>query len=259
MGKLNICMVQTQLHWEDKSANIQMLTKKLQDVNSNTDLVILPEMFTTGFSMKPELYSESMEGSTVNWMRNMADQLNCVITGTLIIEESGNFFNRLVWMRPDGSYSFYDKRHLFSLAGEENHYSAGKNRLVVDIKGFKIMPLICYDLRFPVWCRNDLDYDLAIFVANWPEKRSFFWSQLLVARAIENQSFVVGLNRVGFDGNQISHSGNSICLGPLGNSIKEIDSGKEELAFVQITKAELKSVRDQFKFLNDKDDFNITI
>lgn len=252
-------MVQTQLHWEDKSANIQMLTKKLQDVNSNTDLVILPEMFTTGFSMKPELYSESMEGSTVNWMRNMADQLNCVITGTLIIEESGNFFNRLVWMRPDGSYSFYDKRHLFSLAGEENHYSAGKNRLVVDIKGFKIMPLICYDLRFPVWCRNDLDYDLAIFVANWPEKRSFFWSQLLVARAIENQSFVVGLNRVGFDGNQISHSGNSICLGPLGNSIKEIDSGKEELAFVQITKAELKSVRDQFKFLNDKDDFNITI
>lgn len=257
MGKLNVCLVQTQLHWENKLANIEMFTRKLSNVPVGTDLVVLPEMFTTGFSMSPELFSETMDGEGISWMRKTANKLNCVITGSLIIEENKKYFNRLIWMRPDGTFSHYDKRHLFSLAGEENHYSAGSKRLLVEIKGFKVMPLICYDLRFPVWSRNDLDYDIALYVANWPERRSYFWKQLLISRAIENQSFIIGVNRVGKDGNEIQHSGDSVCLGPLGNTMIELESEAEELVTVVLTKSELNSVREKFKFLNDRDSFSV--
>lgn len=259
MGSLRICLVQTSLIWEDPSANLEMLSAKLDSIDTNPDLVVLPEMFSTGFSMKPEFFAEPMSGSSVNWLKTQSAKLDCVVTGSLIIQENGKYYNRLIWMRPDGTFNHYDKRHLFSLAGEENHYAPGANRLVVNLKCFRIMPLICYDLRFPVWSRNDLNYDLAIYVANWPERRSFFWSQLLIARAIENQSFVIGVNRVGEDGNGISHTGDSICLGPLGNSMAQAEPGVEEIIFCEITKTEIESVQNKFKFLNDRDSFRISI
>ena len=257
MSSLRISMVQTSLYWENPKSNLEMLSAKLASIERVTDLIVLPEMFNTGFSMKPEQLAEPMNGPSMNWLKLKAKEFDCVVTGSLIIQENQNYYNRLIWMRPDGSFDHYDKRHLFSLAGEENHYTAGSNRLVVELKGFRIMPLICYDLRFPVWSRNDLGYDLAIYVANWPERRSFFWSQLLIARAIENQTFVIGVNRVGTDGNGVSHTGDSICLGPLGNSIAKAKPSKEEIVSLEITKSEIESVQKKFKFLNDRDSFKI--
>ncbi len=259
MSSLRISMVQTSLQWENPKSNLEMFSAKLECIEKGIDLIVLPEMFSTGFSMKPEQFAESMEGPSIDWLRLKATQLNCVITGSLIITEKGEYYNRLIWMRPDGTFDHYDKRHLFSLASEENHYTAGSNRLIVELKGFRIMPLICYDLRFPVWSRNDLNYDLVIYVANWPERRSFFWSQLLIARAIENQSFVLGVNRVGNDGNGISHTGDSICLGPLGNPIAQAKPGKEEIVSFEITKGEIESVQNKFKFLNDRDSFELSM
>lgn len=259
MNELNICMIQTKLYWESPKENLEMFTQKLSTIRSRPDVIVLPEMFTTGFSMRPEVFAEPMDGPTMDWLQLMAGKFDCVITGTLIISESNNFYNRLIWMTPSGDYQYYDKRHLFSLAGEENHYSPGLKRLIVELKGFRIMPLICYDLRFPVWSRNDLDYDVAIYVANWPERRSFFWSQLLVARAIENQAFIIGVNRVGLDGNNISHTGNSVCLGPLGNVIAAARPDKEELVITTISKSEIESVQSKFRFLDDRDDFKILI
>ncbi len=252
-------MIQTPLHWENPTANLDMFTHKLMSISSQPDLIVLPEMFSTGFSMNPEKFAEQMDGTSVNWLRSMAGRLGCVITGSLIIVENGQFFNRLVWMDPEGNFQVYDKRHLFSLAGEEKYYEPGKERLIVTLKGFRIMPLICYDLRFPVWSRNDLNYDLVIYVANWPERRSFFWSQLLVARAIENQSYVIGVNRVGQDGNHFSHTGDSVCLGPLGNVISKAVPGREEIIFATIRKSEIETVQSKFRFLNDSDSFSITI
>ena len=257
MSTLQVCMVQSSLHWENPKANLEMFTKKLNEIQSEPDLIILPEMFTTGFSMRPKQFAQTMDGEVVRWLEHMASNKNCVITGSLIVSESGKYYNRLIWMRPDGTYSFYDKRHLFSLVGEENHYEPGNERLIVELNGFRIIPLICYDLRFPVWSRNDLNYDLAIYVANWPERRSFFWSQLLIARAIENQSFIIGVNRVGNDGNGISHTGDTVCLGPLGDEIIGAFPGKEELVFTTIKKDDLDTVRNKFRFLNDQDSFSI--
>lgn len=257
MSRLKISLVQSSLFWEDRAANLQMFSEILDSITSNPDLIILPEMFATGFTMKPELHSEKESGPSIVWMKKWAVKKQSVITGSLVIEESGKYFNRLFWVRPDGSFKTYDKRHLFSLVGEQNHFEAGKERLIVSLKGFKIMPLICYDLRFPVWSRNDVNYDVLIYVANWPERRSFFWKSLLVARAIENQSFVLGVNRVGKDGNAIYHSGDSVCLGPLGNEIDTCLPGKEQVMDVVITKEELSTIRSKFRFLEDKDEFKV--
>jgi predicted amidohydrolase len=259
MNTLKVSLLQVSLVWENPLENRKKFTRIINAIPTDSDLIVLPEMFTTGFSMKPELLAEKMEGPSVNWMKETAKDQNAVITGSLIIAEKGSFFNRLIWMRPDGTYSWYDKRHLFSLAGEQNHYTAGKEKLITELKGFRMCPLICYDLRFPVWSRNKDEYDVAIYVANWPERRSFFWTQLLIARAIENQSFVIGVNRVGMDGNEIDHSGNSVALGPLGNNLCAIENGLEEVLQVTLDKAELKEVRNKFRFLEDRDEFEVTI
>ena len=258
MSELHVSFIQTNLHWENPKANLKMFDVKLDSVPNNTDLIVLPEMFSTGFSMAPSRLAEPESGTSVNWLKSIAKRKNCVVTGSLIISENGKFYNRLYWVKPNGRFEIYNKRHLFSLAGEENHYAPGTDRLVVDLKGFKIMPLICYDLRFPVWSRNDLNYDLLLYVANWPERRAFFWKQLLIARAIENQSYVIGVNRVGDDGNGIFHSGDSTCLDPLGESIATAKHGEEEIINVIIYKDKIKEVRDRFMFLNDKDEFTLT-
>ncbi|MCU0405141.1 MAG: nitrilase family protein [Chitinophagaceae bacterium] len=199
MHNLIITTVQTNLHWEDKNANLQMLEEKIGHLNGG-QVVVLPEMFSTGFSMQPEKMAETMDGPTVNWMRSIASNKNIVLTGSLIIQENDKYFNRLIWMLPNGQCGHYDKRHLFAFAGEDKHYSPGNKRLIVSIGGWRILMLTCYDLRFPVWSRQQIkggepEYDAIIYVANWPERRSHAWKSLLVARAIENQCFIVGVNR----------------------------------------------------------------
>lgn len=257
MEQLHVSLIQTDLIWENPEKNRQKFSELIAQTPAETDLILLPEMFSTGFSMSPESNFESMNGNTHQWMVLEAQKKNCVVTGSFICQDNGKYYNRLLWVRPDGTYETYDKRHLFSLAGEEKHYTAGSEQLLVELKGFKIMPLICYDLRFPVWSRNTMDYDVLLYVANWPEIRSFFWIQLLTARAIENQSYVLGLNRCGDDGNGMPHSGNSRILDPLGGIIQEANDGKEAILSAVLTKSELNKVRQKFQFLNDRDDFKI--
>ena len=204
-NQLNITIIQPDITWEDKAANMQMYEQLIADAPGNKQVVILPEMFTTGFSMAPEKLAEPMNGATVKWMEDMARKYRCILTGSLIIEEEGRYYNRLIWMQPDGKYGCYDKRHLFGYADEDQHYSSGNKKLVAQVNGFRICLLVCYDLRFPVWARNTGDdYDVLVYVANWPERRSLAWKTLLQARAIENMSYVVGVNRVGTDGKGIA-------------------------------------------------------
>lgn len=259
---LTISLIQTSLHWEDKAANLRMLEEKIYSIKEKTEVVILPEMFSTGFSMKAGALAETMDGNTVGWMKRVSKEKNIVLTGSAIIEEAGNYYNRLIWVLPNGQTAFYNKRHLFAYGDEHNHYTAGDKRLIASVKGWKINLLVCYDLRFPVWARqspasNDYEYDLLIYVANWPERRSHAWKTLLQARAIENQSYVIGVNRVGDDGNNIHHSGDSMVVGPLGE-IFYTKNEEEDIFTITLDKQKLTEVRKQFPFLNDADDFLIT-
>lgn len=237
-----------------------MLEEKINSIKQKTEVVILPEMFSTGFSMKPELLAETMDGETVQWMKRMAAEKKIILTGSVIIEENNNYYNRLVWMLPTGEYGVYDKRHCFAFAGEDEHYSAGTKRLIASVKGWKVNLQICYDLRFPVWARQSPspapEYDIIIYVANWPERRIHAWKTLLQARAIENQSYVVAVNRVGDDGNGIHYSGDSMVVDPLGEVLY---TKKEEKDIFTITldKAHLEAVRAKFPFLKDADRFHI--
>ncbi|MCS6935137.1 MAG: amidohydrolase [Chitinophagales bacterium] len=261
MLNLRITLVQTPLVWENPPANLERFSQILQEVGA-TDLIVLPEMFTTGFSMRPAALADTMDGFTVRWMREQAQRTGAVVCGSAMITEQGKYYNRLLWVQPDGTVLHYDKRHLFSLTGEEKVFTPGASKLIVTLNGFKICPLICYDLRFPVWSRNRLDaagnadYDLLIYVANWPERRSYAWQQLLIARAIENQCYVVGVNRIGEDGNGISHRGDSIVLDPLGRPICQAGS-REITLCCNVYADELKSIRKQFNFLRDGDKFEI--
>lgn len=259
MNDLKITIIQSDLHWEDKEKNLEMFSQKIASISEATDLIVLPEMFTTGFSMRPELFAETMSGNTVNWMKEKANEKKCVITGSFICEDNGKHFNRLVWMNADGSYSVYDKRHLFRMGDEDNHYGHGEKRLIVDLKGWKICPLICYDLRFPVWARNTKahQYDVLIYVANWPERRAHPWKSLLIARAIENQSCVVGVNRIGNDGNDIYHSGDSIVLNAKGEPVSKTKSKEESIETVILSYSELMEFRKMFPVMLDADDFEI--
>ncbi|RYZ48983.1 MAG: nitrilase family protein, partial [Chitinophagaceae bacterium] len=222
MSSITFSLIQTSLHWEDKPANLQMLKEKIRKIQEKTQVVILPEMFSTGFSMKPEALAETMDGDTVKWMKRVAAEKKVILTGSVIIEEEGAYYNRLIWMLPNGQYGYYNKRHLFAFAGEDKHYTGGTERFIASVNGWKINLLVCYDLRFPVWARQQFDeqrnfeYDALIYVANWPERRSTAWKSLLQARAIENQCYVIGVNRVGSDGNDIYHSGDSMVIDPLG-------------------------------------------
>lgn len=255
-------MVQAALHWEDAEENLRIFTDFIKPLKNSTDLIVLPEMFSTGFSMRASALAEEMNGKSVMWMKQMARKSNAVIAGSLIIRERGKFYNRLIWMRPDGRHAHYDKRHLFSMGDEHKYYSAGSRRLIVSWKGWSICPMVCYDLRFPVWCRNSKQssknerYDILIFVANWPERRCFAWKHLLQARAIENQSYVIGVNRIGNDGHGIYHSGDSAVIDPLGEVIFTQADTPFSRTF-HLSKERLAYIRSKMPFLDDADRFKI--
>jgi omega-amidase len=260
MSQLLVTLIQTNLHWEDKAANLQMLEEQIQEIGQPTQLVVLPEMFSTGFSMQPEKLAETMDGPSIQWMRSMAIKHKIILTGSLIIEEAGQYFNRLIWMLPNGSHGHYDKRHRFAFAGEDQHYSNGNKRLIASVNGWKVNLQICYDLRFPVWARQQTtdqpEYDLLIYVANWPERRSHAWKSLLIARAIENQCYVIGVNRVGEDGKGISHSGDSMVIDPLGEVL--FSKTKEACTHtIALNKSTVEEVRSKFPFWKDADPFQI--
>jgi predicted amidohydrolase len=266
MKNLQISIIQADLVWENKSANLKQLEEKILQL-PYTEIVVLPEMFSTGFSMRSKDLAETMEGETVQWMRTIAKQKKIILTGSLIIEKEGRYFNRLIWMLPNGELGYYDKRHLFGYAGEHQHYSSGNKRLIASVKGWKINLIICYDLRFPVWMRQQKDtegsfenvhseYDLLICVANWPEKRVNAWRTLLMARAIENQCYVVAVNRVGNDGNGNYHSGNSMVINPLGEIVFEKAHETFEHT-LQLNGSLLSEIRTSLPFLKDADQFLI--
>jgi predicted amidohydrolase len=251
---LNITLVQTALYWENPEDNLHLFTQKIDQITGPSDLILLPEMFTTGFSMKPEQFAETMDGSTLQWMKKIAKEKNAVICGSLMIKHLNTYYNRLIWMPPEGNAGFYDKRHLFALGEEADHYSGGAQKLLVELKGWKILPLICYDLRFPVWCRNTDNYDVLLFVANWPERRIQAWKTLLQARAIENQCFVLGVNRIGEDGNGVYYSGESSVMDPKGELLfQQADS--EQVYTITLSYDHLYHIRKSLPFLQDRDTF----
>ncbi len=230
-------------------------------IEEKTEIVVLPEMFSTGFSMRPEALAETMDGETVAWMKRVSGENGIILTGSVMIEEAGNYFNRLIWMLPNGQYGHYDKRHLFAFGEEDKHYSPGNKRLIASVKGWKINLLVCYDLRFPAWARQKTnetgaEYDVLIYVANWPERRSHAWKTLLCARAIENQCYVVGVNRVGSDANNIYYSGNSLIIDPTGQVLYHM-ADEEDVNTITLQKELLEEVRTKFPFWKDADSFNI--
>ena len=271
MSSLTVTIIQPNLIWENKKANLEMLAQKIESIKEKTEVVILPEMFSTGFSMKPELLAETMNGETVEWMKKIASSKKIILTGSVIIKDDTKYFNRLIWMLPNGEYGVYDKRHLFAYGDEHNHYSAGNKRLIAQVKGWKINLLVCYDLRFPVWSRQAplspdnyrdgeglgvREYDLLVYVANWPERRNTAWKTLLQARAIENQCYVVGVNRVGDDGKNIHYSGDSMIIDPLGE-ILYTKTKDEDIFTYTLQKEKLEEVREKFPFWQDADSFDI--
>lgn len=249
-------LIQSSLVWENPTENRTYFEAKIKSIEGAVDLIVLPEMFTSGFTMNPSAVAETMDGETVNWMKDLAKAKDCAITGSLVIEENGNFYNRLLFVFPSGEIQHYDKRHLFTLAGENKVYTGGNDKLIVEFRGFKICLLICYDLRFPVFARNVEDYDLLVFVANWPEVRISAWDVLLRARAIENMSYVIGVNRIGLDGNNHAYNGHSQVVDFLGNYLLEPQE-PEGFFVVELAKNKLVEVRKKFSFLDDKDEFSI--
>jgi omega-amidase len=289
MSTLTITTIQSNLQWEDKAANLQQFEEKIRGLQQRTEVVILPEMFSTGFSMNTEKLAEKMDGPTVAWMKQLSAERKIILTGSLIIEEEGKIYNRLVWMLPNGQYGYYDKRHLFAYGQEDQHYTSGHKRLIASVKGWKINLLVCYDLRFPVWSRQkpaassladlvasemearDLpmpppeetgssiidstpEYDLLIYVANWPERRNHAWKTLLQARAIENQCYVVGVNRVGKDGNDLYYSGDSMVVDAMGAPMYT-KSHDEDVFTITLQKDSLEEIRNKLPFLKDADRF----
>jgi omega-amidase len=268
MRQLGISLIQTALHWEDKKANLEMLQNKIAAIKGDPMVIVLPEMFSTGFSMNKESLAESMDGETVHWMRNTAAAKKTIITGSFIYREPATdittYYNRLVWMLPNGEFGTYDKRHLFAYGHEDRHYSAGNKRLIAQVGGWKVSLQICYDLRFPVWLRQSKsekipekpEYDLLIVVANWPVARSLAWRTLLQARAIENQCFVAGVNRTGIDGNGLQYAGETMIVGPLGEIISMLGP-EEEILSHSLDYDHLEEVRSKFPFWRDADQFFI--
>lgn len=259
---LKVTLIQSELHWQNVDKNLTMFTDKINAINEATDIIVLPEMFNTGFSMESEKLAERMNGKTVSWMMQMAKKTNAVIVGSLIVTEHDEYYNRLVWAQPNGDYYTYDKRHLFRMADEHEYFSAGKDLLIVHYKGWRICPLICYDLRFPVWSRNvtergEIAYDCLIYIANWSSARKAPWSKLLEARAIENQCFVVGLNRVGKDGKKIDYSGNSVVINPKGDGVSTMPENKNITQTHTISLDELNTFREKFPVGMDADKFEI--
>ncbi len=257
MEDLQVTIVQTSLYWEDKEKNMAMLGEKLDELESPGDLILLPEMFTTGFSMNSSELAETEEGPTVSWMREQAQKTGAVLAGSFIASEKGHAYNRMVWMPPTGSHETYDKRHLFRFAGETEYYSPGQTRKIVSLKGWRIQLSICFDLRFPVWLRNRQDHDLLLCNANWPEPRRNAWRTLLRARAIENQVYVVGVNRVGKDGKELAYAGDSAVIDPKGEGISKTHPYEESIETVALSWGELERFREKFPIHQEADPFTL--
>lgn len=263
---MKVTLVQATLHWEDPQKNIEHFDTLVNSIKEPTDLIVLPEMFSTGFTMKPEKLAEPLNGPSLQWMAKTAKTKHAVLCGSVAVNDNGRFYNRLFWVEPDGKISTYDKRHLFRMANEDKHYTMGSQKIIKNISTWQICPLICYDLRFPVWSRNTFKmadgvpqaaYDVLIYVANWPEVRSYPWKQLLIARAIENQCYVIGVNRIGKDGNGISHSGDSVVINPRGEIISKTKPNEESVETVNLDKKYLDDFRMAFPVGMDADDFNL--
>ena len=253
---MKIALIQSPLFWENPTANRNHFEEKINAITEKVDLIVLPEMFTTGFTMNPAAVFETMEGETIQWLQLVAKVKNSAITGSLIIKEKNNYYNRLVFVFPSGEIQFYDKRHLFTLAGEDKVYTSGNKKWIVDYLGWKICPLICYDLRFPVFARNIEDYDVLIYVANWPKPRINAWDILLKARSVENMCYTIGLNRTGLDDNNLEYVGHSQTVDFLGNYILE----PQEFVgvfIVELNKEKLLETRNKLGFLNDRDSFEL--
>jgi omega-amidase len=257
MPDLKITLIQTPLQWHDRAFNLEMLAQKIEEITEPTDLIILPEMFTTGFSMQAPELAETMNGPSLHWLQNMAKTTGAVITGSLIIQEKNLYYNRLIWMQPDGRYTYYDKKHLFRMARETEIYASGTQKIVVNLKGWKICPLICYDLRFPVWSRNvQNEYDVLLYVANWPAKRSTAWKTLLAARAIENVAYVVGVNRTGEDDNGLEYAGDSMVVNFKGDVL--FDATNLEITHtITLHQQEIADFRQSFPTYLDADIFRL--
>ena len=256
MQDLNVTIIQSDLVWESPNENRTVFSQKIDAIKEETDLIILPEMFTTAFTMNVQKLAEQDGGRTLKWMINKAKDKNADLIGSVIIKEGGSYFNRLYWVKSDGKFEHYDKRHLFRMAGEHKIYSAGNSRLISTIKGWKVLPLVCYDLRFPVWSRGRNNFDIIVFIANWPEKRSSHWRLLLKARAVENQAYAIGVNRIGKDGLGIGYRGDSAIIGPLGNVIKQ--GAHNEFTHTEtLSWKKLDDYRKKFPVWKDADSFKI--
>ena len=258
MRDLRVTLVQTMLHWEDAAANRRMLSEKIGGLNGTTDLIALPEMFTTGFTMNTAL-AETMDGETVRWMKEQAARTDAAIYGSIILAEDGRTFNRGLFVTPDGAVKHYDKRHLFRFANETDHFSAGKERVVVEWRGWRMLLQVCFDLRFPVFARNTGDYDAALYVANWPEARTWPWNQLLIARAIENQCYVIGVNRVGMDGKGIHYIGDSVAIDPKGQVIASCRPANDCVTHTMLDAAALQDFRAKFPVGMETDNFELKL
>jgi omega-amidase len=255
--ELKIALIQPDIKWEDRDANLYALSEQIKGIADQVDAVILPEMFTTGFTMRSRELAEGMDGKSISWMRMISDKHGCVTAGSLIISQGKSRYNRFIWMEPGGKITAYDKRHLFSISGEDEHYAPGQSLANMEINGFRVRPLVCYDLRFPVWSRNTGTYDLLIYVANWPAVRRDVWISLLKARAIENQSFVIGVNRVGKDGMGIEYAGDSMAYDAKGRVITSLPQEKVGTGMVHLSLQELMAFRQKFPVWKDADRFEI--
>jgi omega-amidase len=253
---MKIALIQSSLVWENPKANRNHFEEKINAIIEKVDLIVLPEMFSTGFTMNTEAVFETMEGETVLWLQSLAKAKNSAITGSLVIKENGNFHNRLLFVFPSGEIQFYDKRHLFTLAGEDKVYTSGEGKLIVEYLGWKVCPLVCYDLRFPVFSRNTENYDLLIYVANWPKSRIQAWDILFKARSVENMCYTVGVNRTGFDNNNFEHNGHSQAIDFMGNYILEPQE-TDGVFIVELNKEKLVETRKKLGFLNDRDAFEL--
>lgn len=254
---LNTAIIQADLAWENIEKNLNLFSEKIDLIKEDVDLIVLPEMFSTGFSMNAENLAEPPQGPAFKWMQEIARKRNVAVTGSLIVKENNNYYNRLYFVFPDTTFKTYDKRHTFTLAREDQTYTAGNERLIIEYKGWKICPLICYDLRFPVWARNTVDYDLLIYVANWPETRILAWDILLQARAIENMSYCIGVNRTGSDGNKYRYNGHSAIYDCLGKPLFKNNREAEFTQVLSLEKSHVSETREKLKFLQDRDSFSL--
>lgn len=257
MNTLSIALLQSDLVWENPEKNLDNFTNKIESISDTVDIIVLPEMFTTGFSMNAIPLAEKMDGNTVLWMQKIASEKNSAVIGSIIIKENEAYYNRLLFVFQSGEIEHYDKKHTFTLAKEHETYTSGTEKLIVNYKGWKICPLICYDLRFPVWARNTENYDLLLYTASWPKKRINAWDALLKARAIENMSYTIGVNRIGLDGNDYEYVGHSAIYDCLGNCLTKEYNEEESIISLQVKKDEQDRVRESLGFLKDRDIFTI--